>query len=281
MKQNSYNDKPTLYLIPTPIGNISDITDRSLKILNMVDIILCEDTRTTGQLLKQYDISKKLLSCHEFNEDKIKENVVKELASGKNIGLVTDQGSPIISDPGYIVAKYVIKEGYNVVALPGATAFTPAIMMSGLDANHFLYYGFLNSKDSKQKKELEALKSFPYTMIFYEAPHRIVNTLTNMRDVLGDRNISISREISKIHEEVIRGTISECLEELDVIKGEFVIVVEGNNDIITFDNISIVEHVNIYLADGISEMDAIKKVAKERKIAKSIIYKEYVENKEK
>ncbi len=281
MKQNSYNDKPTLYLIPTPIGNISDITDRSLKILNMVDIILCEDTRTTGQLLKQYDISKKLLSCHEFNEDKIKENVVKELASGKNLGLVTDQGSPIISDPGYIVAKYVIKEGYNVVALPGATAFTPAIMMSGLDANHFLYYGFLNSKDSKQKKELEALKSFPYTMIFYEAPHRIVNTLTNMRDVLGDRNISISREISKIHEEVIRGTISECLEELDVIKGEFVIVVEGNNDIITFDNISIVEHVNIYLADGISEMDAIKKVAKERKIAKSIIYKEYVENKEK
>lgn len=281
MKQNSYNDKPTLYLIPTPIGNISDITDRSLEILNMVDIILCEDTRTTGQLLKQYDISKKLLSCHEFNEDKIKENVVKELASGKNLGLVTDQGSPIISDPGYIVAKYVIKEGYNVVALPGATAFTPAIMMSGLDANHFLYYGFLNSKDSKQKKELEALKSFPYTMIFYEAPHRIVNTLTNMRDVLGDRNISISREISKIHEEVIRGTISECLEELDVIKGEFVIVVEGNNDIITFDNISIVEHVNIYLADGISEMDAIKKVAKERKIAKSIIYKEYVENKEK
>ncbi len=279
MIQKSYDGSPTLYLIPTPIGNIQDITARSLEILDSIDLLLCEDTRTTGQLLKQYGINKKMISCHEFNEDKIKEKIVKELESGKNLGLVTDQGSPIISDPGFIVSNYIISKGFNVVALPGATAFTPAIMMSGLAANHFLYYGFLNSSDSKQKKELESLKNYPFTMIFYEAPHRIIKTLKNMLEVLGDRNISISREISKIHEEVVRGSISSCIELLQVIKGEFVIVVEGNTEEISYDNISIYDHVKLYLEDGIKEMDAIKKVAKERKVAKSIIYKEYMDNK--
>lgn len=279
MVQNSYNSSATLYLVPTPIGNLEDITMRSLKILEMVDLILCEDTRVTGQLLKSYNISKKLVSCHEYNEDNIKDYVISELMSKKNIGLVTDQGSPIISDPGYIISRYVIEQGFNVVGLPGATAFVPALIASGLDANHFLYYGFFNSKDSKRKKELETLKCYPFTMIFYEAPHRIMKTLNDMLGILGDRNISISREISKIHEEVIRGRISECLLELKTLKGEFVIVVEGCSLDVNYDSLSIIEHVDLYLADGISLMDAIKIVAKERKVAKSVIYKEYHDNK--
>ena len=279
MKQISYNNKPCLYLIPTPIGNIDDITNRSLYLLNEVDLLLVEDTRTTGNLLKQYGITKKMLSCHEFNEDKIKEKILSLLESGNTLGLVTDQGSPIISDPGFIVSKYIIEKGYNVVALPGATAFTPAIMASGLDANHFLYYGFLNSKKSAQKKELESLKNFPYTMIFYEAPHRINDTLKNMLEIFGNRQISISREISKIHEEIIRTSLEESFKELTTIKGEFVIVVSGNKEQISYDSINVLDHVKLYLDDGLSEMDAIKKVAKERNVAKSIIYKEYIDNK--
>ena len=202
MSQKSYDNTPTLYLIPTPIGNLDDITVRALKTLESVDFVLCEDTRETGKLLSKYDIKKRLVSCHEFNEDKIRSYVVDELRNGLNIGLVTDQGTPIISDPGYIVAKEVIKAGFNVISLPGATAFVPALTTAGIDPSPFMFYGFLNSKESKKKKELEALAKFKYTMIFYEAPHRIKNTLTNMLEVLGDRYISISREISKKFEEI-------------------------------------------------------------------------------
>lgn len=275
MRQKSYDQKASLYLIPTPIGNLEDITIRSLNLLKSVDLILCEDTRESLMLLKNYDIVKKLVSCHEYNEEKIKDYVVQELSVGKNIGLITDQGTPIVSDPGYTVARYVIEQGYNVVGLPGATAFVPALISSGLSSIHFLYYGFLNAKESKLKQELNLLKNYPFTMIFYEAPHRIQKTLKNMLDIFGDRQISISREISKIHEEIIRGKISECLDELNVIKGEFVIVVDGCSSQIDYSNLSIVEHVNLYLSDGIREMEAIKIVAKERGVAKSVVYKEY------
>lgn len=275
MKQKSYDQKSSLYLIPTPIGNLEDITIRSLNLLKSVDLILCEDTRESLMLLKKYDIVKKLVSCHEYNEEKIKDYVVQELVTGKNIGLITDQGTPIVSDPGYTVAKYVIEQGYPVIGLPGATAFVPALISSGLSAIHFLYYGFLNAKESKLKQELNSLKNYPFTMIFYEAPHRIQKTLKNMLDIFGDRQISVSREISKIHEEIIRGKVSECLEELEVIKGEFVIVVEGSSNNIDYSNLSVDEHVNLYLADGIREMEAIKIVARERGVAKSVIYKEY------
>ncbi len=279
MKQKSYNNRASLYLIPTPIGNMEDITMRSLNLLKSVDLILCEDTRESLSLLKHYGIVKKLVSCHEYNEEKIKDYVIQELSSGKNIGLITDQGTPIVSDPGYVVTRYVIEQGYPVIGLPGATAFVPALIASGLSSIHFLYYGFLNSKESKVKQELSSLKKYPFTLVFYEAPHRIKKTLTYMLEILGDRQISISREISKIHEEIIRGKISECIEELDVIKGEFVIVVDGYHDIDDFSNLSICEHVNLYLSDGVREMEAIKIVAKERGIAKSIIYKEYHKHK--
>ena len=275
MSQKSYDDSASLYLIPTPIGNLDDITVRALKTLETVDFILCEDTRETGKLLSKYNIKKKLVSCHEFNEDKIKSNVVDELSKGMNIGLVTDQGTPIISDPGYIIAREVIRCGYNVISLPGATAFVPALTSSGISPSPFIFYGFLNAKNSKQKSELEALKNLKYTMIFYESVHRIKDTLKNMLEVFGDRNISINREISKIHEEIVRGKISKLIDLVDDMKGEFVIIVEGNNEVVDYSSMSIIDHVKVYVDDGMSEKDAIKLVAKERNVAKSIVYKEY------
>ena len=275
MIQKSYNDTPSLYLIPTPIGNLDDITVRSLNTLKTVDVVLCEDTRDTGLLLNYYDIKKKLVSCHEYNEEKMIEKVVSMLKDGLNIGLVTDQGTPIISDPGYVVSKGVIEAGYNVISLPGATAFVPALTSSGIEPSPFLFYGFLNSKSSKQKTELKSLKDLKYTIIFYESVHRMKETLTNMLEVLGDRDICLCRELSKIHEEIVRDKISNIIGLVDTMKGEFVLVVSGNKDIIDYSSLDIVEHVNLYVSDGLSEMDAIKKVAKERGVAKSVIYNEY------
>lgn len=275
MIQKSYDDTASLYLIPTPIGNIDDITVRALNTLNSVDEILCEDTRTTGILLKRYNINKKLVSCHEYNEEKMIDYVISKLKDGYNLGLVTDQGSPIISDPGFVVARGVIEAGFNVISLPGATAFVPVLSSSGIEPSPFMFFGFLNSKKSKQIEELKLLKSCKYTFIIYEAVHRIKNTLENMLDILGDRNICIGREISKIHEEYVRGKISELLPLVDTMKGEFVIVVEGNKEKTDYSNLDIISHVKLYLDDGMKEMDAIKLVAKERKVAKSIIYSEY------
>ncbi len=279
MRQSSYDGTPSLYLIPTPIGNLDDITVRALKILESVDFILCEDTRESSKLLNHFKIKKKLVSCHEYNENNIKDYVVSELKSGKNIGLITDQGSPVVSDPGFVVAKCVIDSGFNVVALPGATAFVPALTSSGLPPSPFLFYGFLQTKESKIIHELNKLKSFPSTMIFYEAPHRIQKTLEYMLEVFGNRKITIHREISKLHEEICRGTIQELIPIVSELKGEFVLIVDGNHDVVDYSSMSVLEHVRLYLDDGMSEKDAIKLVAKERGVAKSIIYKEYHDNK--
>ncbi len=280
MSQKSYdNNKSNLYLIPTPIGNLEDITIRSLKLLADVDLILCEDTRVTGNLLKKYKIKKKLISCYEYNEDKVKNDVIKFLNEGKNIGLVTDQGTPIISDPGFKVVLETINNGFNVIGLPGATAFVPALISSGIFPSKFLFYGFLNAKNNKQLDELNLLKNIPYTIIFYEAPHRIINTLNNIKKVMGNRNVCIAREISKLYEEIYRGSIEDVILELENVKGEIVLIVEGNTIKEDYSNISILEHINLYLEDGMSEKEAIKLVAKERNVAKSIIYKEYHQKK--
>ncbi len=281
MIQKSFDRKASLYLIPTPIGNLDDITIRALKTLEMVDFILCEDTRETLKLLNKYEIKKKLVSCHEYNEEKVKEYVISELQNGKNIGLVTDQGTPIISDPGYIVVREVIKNNFNVISLPGTTAFVPALTASGIEPSKFLFYGFLNAKSSKQKKELEDLKKIKYALVFYESVHRLDTTLKNMLEVLGDRNICLCREISKIHEEFIRGNLSEVIGVSSSLKGEFVIVVEGNKEVTNYDELSILEHVQLYIGDGMSEKAAIKMVASERKVPKSTIYMEYHNNKRK
>ena len=276
MSQKSYDNSPTLYLIPTPIGNMEDITIRAVNTLKMVDVVFCEDTRVTGQLLKYLDISKKLISSHNYNESENKDKLLEYLSNGSNVGLVSDRGTPIISDPGYELAKYAIEKGYNVVSLPGATALIPALTSSGISPMPFYYYGFLNSKDSARKKELEFLKNIDATLIFYEAPHRINKTLKDLGNILGNnRKISISREITKKYEEIYRGTIEELIEQQNNYKGELVIVVEGNKNKTEYKTLSIEEHINLYIEDGKSSMDAIKIVAKERGMKKSEIYDIY------
>ncbi len=275
MRQNSYDNSPSLYLIPTPVGNMEDITLRAIHTLEMVDFLLCEDTRVTSELLHKLNIKKKLIHSDDHNEDSLKEMVLSKLQEGNNIGLVTDRGTPIISDPGYKIVEYVTSYGFNVISLPGPTAFVPALTMSGINPAPFLFYGFLNSKDSKRKKELETLKKLPYTIILYEAPHRIQDMLTSLLEVFGNRKIALCREISKKYEEAIRGAITDVLEVVDSIKGEMVVVVEGNLEQEDYSSMTILEHIRLYLEDGMSEKEAIKKVAVERDIPKSVVYKEY------
>lgn len=275
MSQKSYNDTVCLYLIPTPIGNMEDITLRAIKTLEKMDLLLCEDTRVTDQLLKHLNIKKKLISCHDHNEEKIKNYVIEQLSLGKNIGLVTDRGTPIISDPGYKIVEEVINNGYNVIGLPGPTALIPALITSGLNPSPFLFYGFLNAKPSKRKKELEYMVKYPYTMIFYEAPHRIKDTLNTMLEVMGNRKISLIREISKKYEEIYRGTIEEILTLTDTMKGEMVLVVDGDHSVENFMELTLFEHIKLYMEDGLTDKEAIKKVAGERGLPKSIVYKEY------
>lgn len=274
MLQNSYDGKPTLYLISTPIGNLDDITYRSVKILNDVDVIFSEDTRVTLNLLNYLGINKKLIALHEHNEDMAKEKVLEYLKNGNNIALVTDRGTPIISDPGYKTVKYITDNNYNVVALPGPTAFVPALITSGLAPQPFLFYGFLDSKDSLKRSELERLSDEEETIIFYEAPHRIIRTLNMMLDIFGDRNISISREISKKFETIYRGKISDVINIIPE-KGEFVIIVEGVKNKIVDNNITIKDAVDNYIRTGFDVMTSIKKVAKDRNVPKNVIYKEY------
>lgn len=275
MSQKSYDNSPTLYLIPTPIGNLEDISIRCLNTLKEVDVIFSEDTRVTSLLLSHFEISKKLVSSHSYNEDVTSNKLIEYLKEGKNVGLVSDRGTPVISDPGYKLAKAAIDNNFNVVALPGTTAFVPALIASGLNPQPFLFFGFLSNKSSKRKKELEDLKNYPYTLIFYEAPHRLLETLDDMYDVLGNRKICISREISKKFEEIYRDTLENIREQVKDAKGEFVVVVDGNYEEKTYDNLSIIEHVNLYIKEGYDVKEASKLVAKERKMTKSDVYNEY------
>ena len=278
MSQKSYDKSPVLYLIATPIGNMDDITFRAIRILESVKVIFSEDTRITNQLLKHYNIKNRLISSHQYNEKENVEKLLEYLNAGHDVGLVTDRGTPVISDPGYYLAQAAQDAGFNVVSIPGATAFVSALIVSGVDAQPFTFYGFLNSKQSKRKKELEKIKSLEPTMIFYEAPHRLTETLTDMLEILGNRKCSISREITKKFEEVYRGNLVDIIEQTRDIKGEIVIVVEGNKSVNNFDNLTIIEHVNLYIKEGYNSKDAIKLVAKERQLNKNEVYMEYHNN---
>lgn len=275
MSQKSYNNTPTLYLIPTPIGNMEDITLRAINIMKKVEVIFAEDTRVTSLLLKSLDIKKKLISSFNYNEETNKDKLLDYLDKGYDVGLVSDRGTPVISDPGYELASCAINNGYNVVGLPGPTALIPALITSGINPMPFLFYGFLNSKSSKRKQELMMLESEKATLIFYEAPHRILDTLEDMKNILGNRRIAISREISKKFEEIYRGNLDDILGQLVDIKGEFVIVISGNNKDKNYDNLTIIEHVNLYLKEGKELKEAMKLVAKERNLNKRDIYNEY------
>ena len=275
MIQKSYDNTPSLYIVPTPIGNMEDITIRALNVLKQVDIIFAEDTRITKQLLNYHGINKRIISSHLYNENQNTDKEIKLLKEGKNIALVSDRGTPLISDPGYILVKEAIKNNFNVIALPGPTALIPAIIMSGLGDGPFTFYGFLSNKESKRKKELESIKEKKETIIFYEAPHRIAKTLNNVKEILGNRKASIIREISKKHEEVIRGNVTDLIEKTLTIKGEIVLIIEGNKEKKDFSNLSIIDHINIYLKEGKNSKEAIKLVAKDRSISKNEVYKEY------
>lgn len=276
MIQKSYNNTPTLYVVPTPIGNIEDITYRALNILKECSAIFSEDTRETKKLLNYYNISNQLYSSHNFNEDKMKPKVLELLNSNQSIAVVSDRGTPLISDPGYKIVSFIVEEGFNVVSLPGATALIPALTNSGIEPYPFIFVGFLNSKSSKRKEQLIKYFKYEETLIFYESVHRIIETLQDIRDVLPNRKISISREISKQFEEVYRGNTDTILNDNIVKKGEFVIIIEGNKNI---DNIQIdtIEEINKLIDLGYKKMDALKIIAKQNNISKSDLYKEYEE----
>ncbi len=281
MWKRSYDNDSILYLIPTPIGNMEDITFRSLRILKEVDVVFSEDTRVTQNLFNYFEIKKKLVALHDHNENIVKDEVLSYLEKGCNVAIVTDRGTPIISDPGYKTVSYVIQKGYSVVALPGACAFVPALIVSGINPQPFTFYGFLDSKIEKRKKELIQLKFVTNTLVFYEAPHRILQTMKLMLEILGDREVSLSREITKKFESVYRGKISDLLPTLESIKGEFVIVVSGFEK--NFDDIEcgIVEQVQFYIDNGMKKMEAIKIVAREREMKKNDVYALYHQEVEK
>ncbi len=272
MIQKSYEKLETgdLYIVPTPIGNIKDITLRAVNILKLVDIIYAEDTRTSSVLLKALDIKKPLKSCHLHNEKTAKINMLEELKQGKNLALISDQGTPLLSDPGYEAVNLIIREGINVIALPGPSALLPALNMSGIEANKFLFYGFLNSKSVAAKKELQKIKDLEYTIVFYESPHRFLKTMQIIFEIMGDRDVSICREITKIHEEVFRGTVKEAIDFYKEIKGEIVIILEKGQKEIDID--SILKEVKAEKKKGLSNKDAVKLVSKKYGVSKNLLY---------
>lgn len=220
----------TLFVVATPIGNLQDISARALDILQQVDLIACEDTRLTIKLLNHYGIQKPLTSYHEFNEEKKAEDLARQLAANRNVALVSDAGTPAISDPGYRLVRLCRQRGIPIVAIPGPNAAATALSASGLPAGEFLFAGFLPSKKNARREKLASLVNIACTLVFYEAPHRIERTLQDMQEVLGDREVCLAREITKIHEEYLFGRLSQVKDQVKPL-GEFVIIVSGAREV--------------------------------------------------
>ncbi|MBQ1467886.1 MAG: 16S rRNA (cytidine(1402)-2'-O)-methyltransferase [Solobacterium sp.] len=275
IRQKSFeNDMPTLYLVATPIGNMDEMTPRAVEVLKQVDVIACEDTRTSGQLLKHFDIHARLISYQNFNEDPSARGIIHLLSQGQNVALISDAGYPLISDPGQRVVMEASSRGYNVVPISGSSAVLNAVVASGLTAQPFIFVGFLPSSANDCRKKLIEYRSYPMTLVFYEAPHRITRMLECVQEVLGDRRCCIARELTKIHEEFLRGTVSELRKEAEGLKGEIVVVVEGNRDDYEkdVDYGEILHMVNEYIEQGISRSDAVKEIARKTGISKNKIY---------
>ncbi|MEI3613538.1 16S rRNA (cytidine(1402)-2'-O)-methyltransferase [Pseudogracilibacillus sp. SO30301A] len=280
--QVSYEEKETgtLYVVPTPIGNLEDMTFRAIKTLKEVDIIAAEDTRHTQKLLNHFEIKNRLLSYHEHSKRERFEQLIESLKQGKNVAIVSDAGMPAISDPGSELVQEVINQEMQVVVLPGANAALCALVGSGLSTDEFLFYGFLPRKKQEKEAELERLGSLKATLIFYESPYRIKDTLQAIVKLLGNRQISISREITKIYEQILRGNGKDVLRwaENNEIKGECCIVVEGNdageeNASVWWQNLSIPDHVKHYeISDEMSHKAAMKQVAVDRGISRREVY---------
>lgn len=275
------NDLATLYLVATPIGNLDEITFRALEILKTVDVIACEDTRLTMKLLSHYDIQTQLISHHSHNEEQSIQGILKLLNSGKNVALVSDAGTPLISDPGNKLVSYVIMEGYNVVPVSGPSAILNALITSGLQTHPYLFHGFLPSTKKQLRRTLTEYKYFSYTMVFYVSVHKLSMALSEMLAVFGDRQVSLAREMTKKHEHFIRGRLSEVMEQIDDLKGEFVLVVEGNphEKEPAIDEIDVQVKIEELIKSGYSAKSAIQEVSDKFNLNKNKVYQDYLARK--
>lgn len=263
---------PLLYLIATPIGNLGEFSSRAIDVINQMDFIACEDTRNTKELLRKFDINKHLVSLREHNEVEMSNYVIKEILNGKKVAYVSDAGYPAISDPGNILVKIANENDIAISVVSGSSAFINALVSSNLDTDHFYFHGFLPAKEGEAKRELEELKSKEETLIFYESPHRIEDTLKSLLSVLGDRKIVLHRELTKINEEKIYGAISELLTlDFNLIKGEIVLVVEGSKEEKTLSDSEIQTYVAYFVSKGMSKKDAIETVSDIYKVKKNYI----------
>ena len=269
----------TLFLVATPIGNLNEVSNRTLEVLNNVSVIACEDTRNSKKLFSHFDIHTKYITYHNFNEEESSKGIIKLLQEGNDVALISDAGYPLISDPGYVLVQKVIESGFNVTTISGPNAALNALVSSGMETQHYLYYGFLNAKQSQAKKELEGLKEFPYTMIFYEAPHRIEKTLKLAFDVFGDRKAVLARELTKLHETFHRGSLSELCNLKD-LKGEMVLIIEGNKkQDEEIDLNTLIKEVDKLIKKGSKTKQAVNKVAEKYKYSKNVLYNEYLKTK--
>jgi len=267
-----------LYLVATPIGNLSDMSERALKVLSEVDIVAAEDTRNSGKLLAYFGISKPMISYFEHNKRERGEVILEKLKEGNSVALVTDAGTPAISDPGEDLVRLCAENGVTVTSVPGCSAVVNALALSALPTGRFCFEGFLSTNKNERYERLNEIKNDTRTTIFYEAPHKLVKTLEDMRTVFGERKIALCRELTKLNEEIMRTTLSGALEyySTNSPRGEYVLVVEGstkNDNDAFWVNMSIEDHVEFYVKQGMKKMDAIKMVAKDRDVAKNEIYK--------
>lgn len=271
-------EKGTLYLVATPIGNLEDMTFRAIKTLKEVDLIAAEDTRQTLKLLNHFEISKPLISYHRHNEDVKSELLINKMLAGENIAIVTDAGTPGISDPGEEIVKSAIKNDIKIVPIPGACALINAIIPSGLNTKEFSFYGFLPLNKKLRKKKFEEILEDGKTIIIYEAPHKLINTLKDIENILGDRDIVIAKELTKIHETFIRGKVSKVLEQIGDPKGEYIILINGEkkekeNEL---NNLTLQEHYNYYERQGLEKKEIVKRIAKDRNVSKNEIYQQFI-----
>ena len=271
-----------LYIVATPIGNLEDITLRAINVLKSVDLIAAEDTRHTLKLLNHLEISKKLISYHRHNEEVKTEILIEKLEEGKDIALVSDAGTPGICDPGEEIVKKCIEKNIEVIPIPGACAMINALVCSGVDTKEFTFLGFLPLNKKLRKQKLLEIRNSSKTIIFYEAPHKLESTLKDLKEILDNtRKVVLARELTKIHEEFIRGNIDEIIEKSKDIKGEIILIVEKANEIeeIDFQDITLEEHYKFYEQEGIEKKEIIKKIAKDRNVSKNEIYKYFITKK--
>lgn len=273
--QTSYKvEKPTLYVVATPIGNLSDMTLRAIETLKMVDIIICEDTRNSGKLLKHFHIDKPLMSYHAFSDASKEDMIINLMNEGKHLAMMSDAGTPGISDPGYGIIHKVISKGYHVVAIPGASAVLTALVSSGLVMQPFTFIGFLPRKQGERQTLLNTYIDRPETLVIYESPLRVEKTVNDLLDILGNRQVALCRELTKTFETIIRTDLVEASTLTHNTKGEYVIVLNGALPK-TYEDISLAEHVRLLIKKGMPEKDAMKEVAKRHHVSKSVVYQAY------